>query len=222
MGKRFSKEKPKSGQLEEDFLQIDSQGISGELAMEEAGFSRDKKYRNLPLVVIAGRPNVGKSTLFNRLLHRRRAITDPTPGVTRDPIQETAFINGYPVNLMDTGGFKLDRDIGSMEAVMDELVVEQTIRSLEKADVILLLLVKTVGIQSVVSTIKAGDAGSQADLDSNAHFLSALGCALFVGQIGGVLATADDAQLGGNALCLELLDLCLQLCVQSFGNFFTQ
>ena len=140
MGKRFSKEKPKSGQLEEDFLQIDSQRISGELAMEEAGFSRDKRYRNLPLVVIAGRPNVGKSTLFNRLLHRRRAITDPTPGVTRDPIQETAFINGYPVNLMDTGGFKLDRDIGSMEAVMDELVVEQTIRSLEKADVILLLL----------------------------------------------------------------------------------
>ncbi|MBQ7366170.1 MAG: ribosome biogenesis GTPase Der [Spirochaetaceae bacterium] len=124
----------------EDFSQIESQEISEELAMEEAGFSRDRKYRNLPLVVIAGRPNVGKSTLFNRLLHRRRAITDPTPGVTRDPIQETAFINGYPVNLMDTGGFKLDRDIGSMEAVMDELVVEQTIRSLEKADVILLLL----------------------------------------------------------------------------------
>ncbi|MBO7163714.1 MAG: ribosome biogenesis GTPase Der [Spirochaetaceae bacterium] len=104
------------------------------------GFSRDKKYKNLPLVVIAGRPNVGKSTLFNRLLHRRRAITDPTPGVTRDPIQETAFINGYPVNLMDTGGFKLDRDIGSMEAVMDELVVEQSLKALEKADVILLLL----------------------------------------------------------------------------------
>ncbi|MBQ4331827.1 MAG: ribosome biogenesis GTPase Der [Spirochaetaceae bacterium] len=125
----------------EDFSQIESQEISEELVMEqEAGFSRDKRYRNLPLVVIAGRPNVGKSTLFNRLLHRRRAITDPTPGVTRDPIQETAFINGYPVNLMDTGGFKLDRDIGSMEAVMDELVVEQTIRSLEKADVILLLL----------------------------------------------------------------------------------
>ena len=78
--------------------------------------------------------------MFNRLLHRRRAITDPTPGVTRDPIQETAFINGYPVNLMDTGGFKLDRDIGSMEAVMDELVVEQSLKALEKADVILLLL----------------------------------------------------------------------------------
>lgn len=141
MSKKCTEEKPLSMTQAEDFSQIESQEISEELVMEqEAGFSRDKRYRNLPLVVIAGRPNVGKSTLFNRLLHRRRAITDPTPGVTRDPIQETAFINGYPVNLMDTGGFKLDRDSGSMEAVMDELVVEQTIRSLEKADVILLLL----------------------------------------------------------------------------------
>ena len=141
MSKKCTKEKPLSMTQAEDFSQIESQEISEELVMEqEAGFSRDKRYRNLPLVVIAGRPNVGKSTLFNRLLHRRRAITDPTPGVTRDPIQETAFINGYPVNLMDTGGFKLDRDSGSMEAVMDELVVEQTIRSLEKAVVILLLL----------------------------------------------------------------------------------
>ena len=104
------------------------------------GFDSSKNYKNLPLVVIAGRPNVGKSTLFNRLLHRRRAITDPTPGVTRDPIEETAFINGYPMRLMDTGGFKLDREVGTMEAVMDQLVVEQSLKALENADVILLLL----------------------------------------------------------------------------------
>jgi len=103
-------------------------------------FDEDKTYRNLPLVVIVGRPNVGKSTLFNRLLHKRRAITDPTPGVTRDPIEDTAFINGKPVRIMDTGGFKLDRKPGSQEARMDELVVEKTLASLKKADVILLLL----------------------------------------------------------------------------------
>ena len=72
-------------------------------------------------------------------MHKRRAITDPTPGVTRDPITESAFINGKPVRIMDTGGFKLDRDTGTMEAIMDELVVEKTISSLKEADKILLL-----------------------------------------------------------------------------------
>jgi len=76
-------------------------------------FFPDKIYYNLPLVVIAGRPNVGKSTLFNALTHTHRAITDPTPGVTRDPIEGTAFINGMPVHLMDTGGYKLTRDTGT-------------------------------------------------------------------------------------------------------------
>lgn len=100
----------------------------------------NQKYSGIPLIVIAGRPNTGKSTLFNRFLHRRRAITDPTPGVTRDPICEQAFINGLPVQLMDTGGFKLDRETGTMEAVMDELVVQKTLESLKQADRILLML----------------------------------------------------------------------------------
>lgn len=103
-------------------------------------FDTSKKYRNLPRVVIAGRPNVGKSTLFNRFLHRRRAITDPTPGVTRDPIEESAFILDHPVRIMDTGGFKLDREHDTMEAVMDELVVNKTIEMLKHADLIILLL----------------------------------------------------------------------------------
>ncbi len=103
-------------------------------------FDEDKKYRNQPLIVIVGRPNVGKSTLFNRFLRKRRAITDPTPGVTRDPIEDEAFINGMPVRVMDTGGFKLDRVPGTASALMDELVVEKTLASLKKADEILLLL----------------------------------------------------------------------------------
>ena len=82
---------------------------------ENMEFDIDKKYCNLPTVVLAGRPNVGKSTLFNRLLRRRRAITDPTPGVTRDPVEMDGFIEGKPVKLIDTGGFKLDRSGGGVE-----------------------------------------------------------------------------------------------------------
>jgi GTP-binding protein len=94
------------------------------------------KQKKIPLVVIAGRPNVGKSTLFNRLLHSRRAITDPTPGVTRDPIEAAAVIAGRPVRLVDTGGFKLDREDGDE---LDRLVVRRTLECTEEADLIVLM-----------------------------------------------------------------------------------
>jgi len=93
------------------------------------------KYSNLPVVALAGRPNVGKSTLFNRLLHKRKAITDPTPGVTRDPVEADCLINENPVRLIDTGGFKL-ADLDSL----DRLVVEKTLDIIKRADVIVLLL----------------------------------------------------------------------------------
>lgn len=93
-------------------------------------------YRNLPVVVLAGRPNVGKSTLFNRLLRQRRTITDPTPGVTRDPVEADAFIAGRPLRLIDTGGFKLDRDGGSLDGV----VAERSLQAIRRADLIVLVL----------------------------------------------------------------------------------
>lgn len=120
-----------------DFTQAQNAAASNDSTLE---YDTTKSYVNLPLVVLAGRPNVGKSTLFNRFMRRRIAIVDPTPGVTRDPVEATAFINGKPVHLMDTGGYKLTRDIGTMEAVMDDLVVEKTIQMIKKADLILLLL----------------------------------------------------------------------------------
>ena len=107
---------------------------------ERVNGAAKKQYEGLPLLVIAGRPNVGKSTLFNRFMQRRLAIVDPTPGVTRDPVEGTAMINGKPVHIVDTGGYKLQRDEGTMEAVLDELVVERSLEMIEKADVILLLL----------------------------------------------------------------------------------
>jgi GTP-binding protein len=93
-------------------------------------------WTGLPVVAVAGRPNVGKSTLFNRLLHKRRAIVDPTPGVTRDPIeaQWQPSISDLPVLLVDTGGLKLDRDS------MDDLVAKKSWQRIEEADLVLFLV----------------------------------------------------------------------------------
>ncbi len=129
----FTKPKPVKVDIEESVVKE----IKGEKTQQ---FYPEKTYNNLPLIVIAGRPNVGKSTLFNAITKTHRAITDPTPGVTRDPVEGTAFLAGKPVHLMDTGGYKLTRDLKSRESEMDDLVVAKTLEMLKKADKILLLL----------------------------------------------------------------------------------
>jgi len=88
-----------------------------------------------PIVAIVGRPNVGKSTLFNRLLGHRRAIVDDTPGVTRD--RNYAAINRFekPFILIDTGGFEPvteDRLLQQMR--------EQSRLAMEEADVIIFMM----------------------------------------------------------------------------------
>ena len=88
----------------------------------------------LPLISIIGRPNVGKSTLFNRLIGKRRAITDPTPGVTRDPIPERWLLGNNPVTLVDSGGVKLDRE------GLDDAVSDKSLSLLEISDAIIFLM----------------------------------------------------------------------------------
>ena len=92
-------------------------------------------HQQLPEIAIVGRPNVGKSTLFNRLLGGRRAITDATPGVTRDAVTATGTLAGLPVRLTDTGGITDDDQ--------DPLTEEVSRRALMRAgaaEVVLLVL----------------------------------------------------------------------------------
>ena len=88
----------------------------------------------LPLVAIVGRPNVGKSTLFNRLIGARKAIVDDLPGVTRDRNYAEALWAGRRYRLIDTGG--LDANSGR---ALDESVQSQSRHALDEADVILFL-----------------------------------------------------------------------------------
>ncbi len=93
------------------------------------------KNSSCPLVALVGRPNVGKSTLFNRVIRSRKAIVDSTPGVTRDRHYEKVNWNMRQFILIDTGGIELDRD-----EPMSGLIQQQTSMAMEEADIIVLLL----------------------------------------------------------------------------------
>jgi GTPase len=89
----------------------------------------------LPLVAIVGRPNVGKSTLFNRLIRARKAIVQDDPGVTRDRHYGIATFEGRAFTLIDTGGFEPDAAVG-----IEALVREQTQLAIDEADLVLLTM----------------------------------------------------------------------------------
>lgn len=87
------------------------------------------------IVAIVGRPNVGKSTLFNRLIGERQAIIDDTPGVTRDRHYGTSFWNGKTFTVIDTGGFVRDS-----EDVFEAAIRSQVKIAMEEASVILFMV----------------------------------------------------------------------------------
>lgn len=90
-------------------------------------------------VVLAGRPNVGKSSLLNALAGDERAIVTAIPGTTRDTVRETISIEGVPLNLVDTAGLRTSLD------EVERLGIERAWRELGRADVVLLMIDATKG-----------------------------------------------------------------------------
>jgi GTP-binding protein len=97
-----------------------------------------------PIVAVVGRPNVGKSTLFNRLTGRRIAIVEDIPGITRDRLYADGEWNGRTYTLIDTGGISMDA-----EDPMQALIRVQADVAMEEADVILFLTDAEDGITAI-------------------------------------------------------------------------
>ena len=93
------------------------------------------------LVAIVGRPNVGKSTLFNRLTATKHAIVDEVSGVTRDRHYGKSDWNGYEFSVIDTGGYIVNSD-----DIFEEEIRKQVILAIDEADVILFLVDVSTGI----------------------------------------------------------------------------
>ncbi|MGA0979814.1 MAG: GTPase, partial [Candidatus Nanopelagicales bacterium] len=123
--------------------------------LDELGLDDGPEDVLLPVVAVVGRPNVGKSTLVNRIIGRREAVVEDIPGVTRDRVSYEAEWNGRRFLLMDTGGWQ--RDARGMAGQ----IAAQAERAMNEADVVLLVVDATVGPldadESVVKVLrKAG------------------------------------------------------------------
>jgi tRNA modification GTPase len=107
--------------------------VRGPLQELLSSFSFGKVVHEGLTLAIVGRPNVGKSSLFNRLVQRERAIVTATPGTTRDLVSETVSIGGIPVRLMDTAGIRTALD----EA--ESIGVRKSVEAIADADIVLVV-----------------------------------------------------------------------------------
>lgn len=100
-----------------------------------SGFDRNQLVREGVLVALVGKPNVGKSSLFNALLERDRALVSDLPHTTRDPLEEALEIRGFYVRLRDTAGL-----ISTPEHPLDKMGMERTLETLRESHVVLFMM----------------------------------------------------------------------------------
>ncbi|ABQ46677.1 tRNA modification GTPase trmE [Thermotoga petrophila RKU-1] len=105
--------------------------LTKELKKADAGILLNRGFR----MVIVGKPNVGKSTLLNRLLNEDRAIVTDIPGTTRDVISEEIVIRGILFRIVDTAGVRSETN-----DLVERLGIERTLQEIEKADIVLFVL----------------------------------------------------------------------------------
>jgi tRNA modification GTPase len=115
--------------------------IHRQLLMLVRTYDEGRFFREGLSTAIVGRPNVGKSSLLNALIHKDRAIVTDIPGTTRDIIEEYLNIKGLPLRIMDTAGIRYVRDLAEKEGV------KRSLQSIENADLVLALFDRSVPLQ---------------------------------------------------------------------------
>jgi tRNA modification GTPase len=167
-------------------------------------------YRHGVRTAIVGRPNVGKSSLLNRLLRQSRAIVTPVPGTTRDTIEETINIKGVPFILIDTAGIMESANL------VEALAVERSRKAIEQADFVLLVIdtsepvtqsdkdmISLLSEKTVLVVANKCDLPRRADLDElpwlqvsisalTGEGLSELETAMVNAVLGGKIVISDD------------------------------
>src|SRR6516225_2045852 len=124
--------------------------LGGEAAegLPDEGAPGAEDYVPVPVVAVVGRPNVGKSTLVNRILGSRQAVVQDTPGVTRDRVAYDASWRGRAFTLVDTGGWEPSpgSEAGQASRALAEQVTAQARLAVEAADAVLFVVDVTVGV----------------------------------------------------------------------------
>jgi tRNA modification GTPase len=125
------------------------------LAELAASFRRGQLLRNGAAIALIGPPNAGKSSLFNRLLERERAIVTPLPGTTRDTVEESLSLGGIPLRLIDTAGLR--DGAGQSEAIdiAEQQGIARSHEALADADLVLLIHDATQPITVAESRVAA-------------------------------------------------------------------
>jgi tRNA modification GTPase len=166
-------------------------------------FSAGRLLREGLKVTLAGRPNVGKSSLFNALVELDRAIVTDIPGTTRDSLSETVSIQGVPILLTDTAGLRASEDI------IESLGVERTRRIIADADLIIVII---DGAQPLM----AEDREILIDIADRPHLIAINKCDLLSleqnkldlrdEKAGAIINVSAKTREGLDSLCMAILE----------------
>ena len=142
-----------------DFAEDDVDVMSGDVILQRireiqrpleaiaASFAQGRIVHSGLTLAIVGRPNAGKSSLFNRIVERERAIVTATPGTTRDLVTERVSIGGIPLELIDTAGLRESSD------EVESIGIQKTREAFSDADIVLLVLDATQALNSEESSL---------------------------------------------------------------------